>query len=734
MAEQWWPWMIVTARRHFSSLMFGLLAGIDGLGTSVAFAALLFSGPQAAGLAAGVSVMLLSCVVLALHVAWRSCHPSSIAQVQETPIAILATAVTAAIGVMPDQDPGRAVATTFAVLGLSTVATGLLFHVLGRLRLGVLVRFMPYSVIAGFLAGSGWLLLNGALMMITGRSGFGDMARALAEPQIVGILLPSLVFAAAMSAALRLSSSAFAAPAVMLASVCLFYLAVGAAGVPVETIRHWGWLPQAAAGGSFQLPSPIEVITRADWHAVFSVLPILASVPMIAMAGLLLNISGLEVAAGREIDANRELKIAGEANMVVGLLGGASGFTGLGMTLLSDRLRAGGRAAGVATGLVLMLALPFATQLAAGVPLFLAAGLMLMLGGELLHDWAVATRHKLPRLEWAIILLIVLSIILYGFMSGMAVGLGFSIVTFVYNYARLPVIRLSASGRDRRSSTDRFPAANHLLEDKGDLIHVIELQGYLFFGTVEQVVRAVQRRFSADCPPRLLLLDLRNVSGMDSAAFAGFVKIANMVRQHEAALLLSPLSDLSEAVLQRMENAVSHRPAALLAVDLDHALEEAENRLLAEFRCIGEPGDIAAQLVERLGAHPRLPDLIRAMERQECEAGARLMAAGEAADDVFLLGQGRVTVQIRLAGGRTLRLRSMTAGAVLGEVAFYLGGRRTADVIVEERATLFRLTGRTVRRLEADDPVLATLVHRLLAASLAERLALANRMVQLANA
>ncbi|WP_210245873.1 SulP family inorganic anion transporter [Rhizobium straminoryzae] len=720
-------------RSYFSPAMFGVLAGIDGLGTSIAFAALIFSGPQAAGLAAGVSVMLVSCVILTLYVAWRSCHASSVAQVQETTIAILAAAVTAAVGSMSGGSADRAVATTFAILGVSTVATGVLFYALGRFRLGVLVRFMPYSVIAGFLAGSGWLLVDGALMMISAHSNLADILLSFSDPLVIGILVPAILFAGVMSAALRLINSPFAAPVVMVLSVGLFYLVIAVAGIPLETVRSWRWLPEAASGGGFQLPSPLTVMTHADWSAVLSVTPVLVSVPLIAMAGLLLNISGLEVAAGTEIDANRELKIAGQANLVTGLFGGAAGFTGLGMTLLADRLRVQGRTAGLATGLVMALALPFATELAAGVPLFLAAGLMLMLGGELIHDWAVVTCRKLPPLEWAIVLVIVASIMAFGFLSGMAVGLVFAIATFVYTYARLPVIRFSASGRDRRSSTDRFPAANHLLAEKGELIRAIELQGYLFFGTMEQVVRAVQRLLAAETAPRFLILDLRNVSGMDSAAVAGFTKIANMARRQDVALILSPAMPLVLQVQQQVDMSGDDQSPVNLAPDLDHALENAEDRLLQQFGCVDEPGDIAAQLVERLGFHPRLPDLIRTMERLERPPGARLMAAGEQADDVFLLGAGRVRVQLTLSNGRSLRLRSMTAGAVLGEVAFYVGGMRTADVIVEERATLFRLAGDTVRRLEREDPTLATLVHRLLASSLAERLALANRMVQLAS-
>lgn len=723
-----------TQRHAVRAIAFGLVAGIDGLGTSVAFAALIFAGTLSAGFSTGVSAMLLSCVILAGYLAWRSRYPASLAQVQETSIAILAAAVTSAASTMTDAGSDEKIATAFAILVVSTLGTGVLFYLSGRFRFGVLVRFLPYPVIAGFLAGSGWLLLDGALVMITNQSGYAAIMGAFDDPAVITIVLPSLAFAILMACALRLMSNPVMAPLIMILSIMLFYAALWLSGMPLETARQMRWLPGLSGlDGGFSLPSPVDIWSKANWWAVLSVLPMLVSVPLISIAGLLLNTSGLEVAARGDIDANAELKITGQANILIGFLGGAPGFTGLGMTLLAGKLGVRSRLAGAATAVVLALTLPFATQIAAGVPLFVAAGLMIVLGGELVYDWAIAARKTLPLLDWMVVLAIVFSMMAFGFMTGMAVGLVFSTVTFVYNYARLPVIRLAASGHDRRSSTDRSCAANSLLDQHGHLIHIIELQGYLFFGTVEQVVRAVKKRLACAPAPQYLLLDFRNVSGIDSAAIAGFINIFSTLSSENVEIVLSPMNADVQRVLKRADD-IAFRTALEVASDLDHALEDAEDRLLARY-CGAEPsGDIADQLVRALGPHPRLPDLVAAMERMELEAGTFLIKAGEVASDIFVLATGRVKVEITLASGRRLRLRSMAAGAVLGEVAFYLGGKRTADVIIETRASLFRLTGVTLKRLEADDPTLAVLAHRLFASTLAERLTLANRMVQLSNA
>ena len=53
---------------------------------------------------------------------------------------------------------------------LSTLVTGMLLFAIGALRLGQLLRFVPYPVIGGFLAASGWLLISGSVEVIAGIS------------------------------------------------------------------------------------------------------------------------------------------------------------------------------------------------------------------------------------------------------------------------------------------------------------------------------------------------------------------------------------------------------------------------------------------------------------------------------------------------------------------------------------------------------------------------------------
>jgi len=68
-----------------------------------------------------------------------------------------------------------------------------------------------------------------------------------------------------------------------------------------------------------------------------------------------------------------------------------------------------------------------------------------------------------------------------------------------------------------------------------------------------------------------------------------------------------------------------------------------------------------------------------------------------------------------------MRLRSVSPGVIVGEIAMYLRGPRTADVVAETPCVVLRLSRTALERMEAEDPRLAAALHRRLAVALAAR-------------
>ena len=270
--------------------------------------------------------------------------------------------------------------------------------------------------------------------------------------------------------------------------------------------------------------------------------PSILSAAALSMIGFLLNMSALELASGRDINANAELRTTGLANLLSGSLGGPSGYNGLSMSLLAQKMGLHGRGAGLATAAFMFAGLFVAQPLISHTPVFLTAGFVLYLGIELLGEWLIRTRRQLPLVEWLIVVLILATVALAGFVEGLAVGLLVSISVFVFNYSRLPVVRMSATGVEQRSTVDRSAASMKHLARVGDVVEVVQLQGYLFFGTADRMVEHVRRRLSSGdrVALRFLVLDFRHVSGINSAAATCFLKVKRPGRAGVRQGLLEP--------------------------------------------------------------------------------------------------------------------------------------------------------------------------------------------------
>ena len=708
----------------------GLIAGIDNLTAALAIAALLFSGPLASGLGLGVGVILLGGAVLALVVALRSTLPNSVALVQETSVAVLAAAIVTGTADLAGPVEVK-VATAVAILGVASIVTGALFWVTGRLGLGGLARFLPYPVVAGFLAGSGWLLVDGSMLMLTGQSvgwSFLDMAK---DPQMLMQIAPAIVLALALHLALVRFNHPATVPAVMILAAILFFGTMAAAGLGIADARALGYLPKLAGDSGVELPSP-AMLANIDWNVVLYASPTIVSIAALSMVGLLLNVSGLELAVGRDLDVNAELRSTGIANVMSGAVGGPSGYVGLSMTILAERTGARGRGAGIATAVAMLMGLAAAGTLVFQVPVFITAGFVLFLGAGLLNEWLLGTRRELPPVEWLIVLVILLAIAVVGFLQGLAVGLLVSIAVFVFNYSRLPVIRLYASGAEHRSSVDRSSSASRFLSGHGEAIEIMQLQGYLFFGSADRMVKHVRRRLMATSRPplRFLVLDFRHVSGLDSAATSSFVKIRRMSEESAVKVFFTHVSSEVAKALAAAGLRFSADGPMSIEDDIDHALERAEEAILREHPDYGVQAGLVNHLTALAGPHPRIGDLTQYMTQVQVEAGDSIIRAGDAADDVYFVARGRVRVQVTLPSGRKLRLRTMTDGAIVGEIALYLKQQRTADVIVEVPSDIFRLCASDIARFEREDPELALLVHRILATNLSEKLSVANQAIK----
>lgn len=211
------------------------------------------------------------------------------------------------------------------------------------------------------------------------------------------------------------------------------------------------------------------------------------------MIALLLNASGIELAQDLDLGPDRELRAGVRANLVAAATGGIPGFHALSLTNLAYRTGGSGRLVGfVAAGVVLTAAL-FGTTVVGLLPRALVGGLIAFLGLAFLWEWAVDSRHRLPRLEYGVVLIILVVIATVGYLEGVGLGLLLAVALFAVTYSRTCVVRRDVRGDASPSRVDRPAWQEQHLREARRRIWILELQGFVFFGSGAQLLEHVRR-------------------------------------------------------------------------------------------------------------------------------------------------------------------------------------------------------------------------------------------------
>ena len=712
-----------------SALIGGVLA-VDASGSCLALAALCFAGPLSAGLGLATSIFLLATLVSTLALYWGSGLRVSLGITQDTSVAIIAPAVVLAATQVAGPAEAQ-VATGLAVIGASALLSGLVFWTMGRFGLGRVVRLFPYPVAAGFLASSGALLVVASLSLVTGTTGFSALVAAVQTP--AGQV--NVAAAAAMAACLLVGVSRWNGATALLVVVALFlalyYGTMAYLGLDRTAAVEMGLLPgRAAAGGTLgSLPGLYGLI---DWRLVLLAAPTIAAVVMLNLIGMLLNVSGVELATGADLDINRELRVTGLSNLAIGGFGGLTSYLQGGITVLANRLDPDPAALVAGNGAVLLLACVFAGAAVAQVPLFMVAGLLMFIGATMLNDWLLAARRQLSLPDWLLVCTIVALALGIGILFAIGTGLVLAIVSFAVGYARLPVIRKATDASRRPSVVDRAPEEAAVLGREGHAIRILQLQGAVFFGSIDQLTAETTGNAAGDRRLRALVLDFAAVASVDSAACAGLSKLAQAVGRTGMTLHLATVAPAFAATFARWGLPVLPGPAASgtairIWPTLDAAVQQCEEELLDRELGADRSQGLFDMVTGLAGQDPRLPALIDRLEPLDLQQGQVLIRAGGAAGDVCILETGRRGVYLAAAAGSPpILLRIMAPGAIVGEVAYLLGLPRTGDVVAETPARVWRVALTEIERIGRDDAGLAQLWASILARDPAHKVVQTN--------
>ena len=459
-----------------------------------------------------------------------------------------------------------------ANLLISTVLAGGLMFLLGLFKLGVLVRYIPVSIVIGFTNGIAVLIALSQLKDLFGlmpahmpadfvgqirtlwghQHQFNVFAFGLGAATLVLLfawprLFTSRHLPAASPRLARSLKMASRMPGPIVALLLLGGL-TALLDLPVQTIgSKFGGIPQSLP--AFEWPA-------FTWDGIRQLfMPTVTIALLGSIESLLCARVADNMADHPRHDPNQELMAQGVANVVAPFFGGIPATGTIARTVTNVRAGATSPVAGMVHALALLLIVLVAAPLAVHVPLPVLAGILLFVAWNM-GEWHEFMRLRQFNLTYGTILVgtFVMTVV-FDLTVAVEVGLVLACVFFIYRMSTL--FRVEAVAPPEGV----WPASTQ----------VYQLYGALFFGAVGKV-EALAEQLPAST--RVLVLDLQRLVAMDTSGLDALLQLRRQLERQGQTLLLCRLNEQPLGLIRRSGQDARFGQANVLST-VDQALARA---------------------------------------------------------------------------------------------------------------------------------------------------------------
>ncbi len=424
-----------------------------------------------------------------------------------------------------------------ANLLLATAMSGVFLFLMGLLRLGNLIRFIPVAVIIGFTNGIAVLI---ALSQI--KEFFGlQITKMPAEfflaieaiyaaadtvnPTALGLSLGTLVFLIIWRKFQKQFTHIGHIPGTVLA-MAVATIITNIFHLPVDTIgSRFGGIPSG-------LPS-FEWIPLTWSTAQFVITPAIT----LALLGAIESLLCARIADGLIHDrheSNQELMAQGIANFVTPFFGGMPATGTIARTVTN--VQSGGRTpiAGIVHSLTLLVIVLFGAPLAKNIPLASLAAILIFVAWNM-GEWNKFIELKQFRMPYRITMLSVFFLtVVLDLTVAIQVGLLLAFITFIY--------RISSLSRYEAVKSESFQA----LQNQEGQIAAFRLYGAIFFGAVKLI-----ENIETELPSKALVLDFKNVIYIDVSGMDAILELERTCRSRGVKLMICGLAHQAHEMAMR---------------------------------------------------------------------------------------------------------------------------------------------------------------------------------------
>ena len=725
----------VSPKDFFSSVTAASSMALINTTGAISFAALVFSGPLSAYLALGVGFFLIGNAISALVVPSLSTYRANIASTRAGHAPIFAAIGAAIVVSMPDQPPESIVASVIVGMLLATLVSGLFMLMIGVMRMGSLVRNIPYPVMGGFFAGLGYLTLIGGVSVAVGPTASTSQPESFLAFHSWPLLLSAIIFATSLLALERFIKHWSLFAVYMFLAAGVFYLSLYVTDIPVSQATDSYWLPNLSGGGDKFWPIiTLDQIALVDWHAVLGQGATFAVLAFLSVVMVLLDISGIEIVANQDLDPNLELRAAGVSNVIAGMSGGALAFQSLTDVVVVQRLGADSKLTSALYAVLCIVVIVMGPGSIAFVPNFILGGILIYVGLEMLKKWIIIERSRLSVPDYLVILTILFGVVFFGILEGVGIGIFLATILFVHRYSQLNIVRSSMIGSEYMTKTDRSLQDQEFLDANGESLRLFVLQGFLFFGTASGLLDRIKGALvnSDQMSAKFVVIDFRRVDAVDSSAANCFAKLMQICKRDSIKLVLCDCSlSIRESISAAASQSDPYQDTLGFFSDLEAGMNWCNDKMLQEHMAEAVTNELnALVLLENFfGSAEAAIAVAPSFERIEAEKKTILFRQNDPGDALYIVVKGSVAIKLQLPNEQSITVRTMKAGALIGEMSLYSGIARSATGEVAEDSTLLRLEKAKFQDLQISQPVLFSEFNKQIISLMVDRLSRANREI-----
>ncbi|MBQ1854599.1 MAG: sulfate permease [Prevotella sp.] len=433
-------------------------------------------------------------------------------------------------------------------LTIATLMAGVFLILLGVLRLGTIIKYIPYPIVVGFTSGIAVTIFTTQIKDLLGM----DMAQVpsdfiekwIAYAHNLGSIdlwstIVGLVSVAIIALMPRLSSKV---PGSLVAIIVMT--------VAVLLLQHYGIATSVETiGDRFSISSalPDASVPPLSWDAVKSLVAPALTIAVLGAIESLLSATVADGVTGDRHDSNTELIGQGLANIASPLFGGIPATGAIARTMAN--ITGGGRTpvAGIIHAVVLLLIFLFLMPLARYIPMACLAGVLVVVSYGMSGWRSFRALMRNPKSDVTVLLLTFFLTIIFDLTIAIEVGLICACLLFMRRMAETTEVRAILDEIDLNEDADMERGnLEHLTIPEG--VEVYEINGPYFFGAGNRFEDIMSRYGDR---PRVRIIRMRKVPFIDSTGLHNLENLCLMSQREGITIVLSGVNPKVEAVLRK---------------------------------------------------------------------------------------------------------------------------------------------------------------------------------------